>query len=855
MRIYALKPPHSLESSLQCELLRTLKPHASPVVTSAVDKTGTLLATGGADGIVKVWDIRGGYVTHTFHGHSGVISALKFFELDTSSHETDATSKKRKRRKSQNEEEQEEPSQTESTIGYRLASGGEDGKVRIWNLHKRTSAAILASHVSVVRSLDYSPEQNAIVSASRDKTVIVWDARSWKIRSTIAILEEIESAGFLKDGNLIYTGGETARLRLWKTDSPQEITLEQPSGTETEAIQEIIYCPSLRILLSVHADQTLLFHSLSPLDSVAQGGTTSPLPVVRRVSGTYGQVIDLAYVGQDKSLLALATNDEFVRIINLASPSKASESLETESSSFGAEVGLLKGHTNIIICMDVDSSGHWLATGAKDNTARLWRLDPSSNSYTSYAVFTGHAESLGAVALPHSTHVTGSAAHSNPLNYPPPFLITGSQDQTIKRWNIPKVSSTTEKDGKKQTPKAVYTRKAHDKDINALATDSSGQLFASASQDRTVKIWAAEDGSTMGVLRGHRRGVWSVAFAPAGAAPRVGAATSARGWALTGSGDKTVRVWSLADYSCVLTLEGHTNSVLKVLWLPGGGGTGAAHGDDDGAARDNRGPLVASAAADGLVRVWDLRAGECAATLDNHSDRVWALAARPAGAPPSGVGEDLVSGAGDAVVTFWRDTTSVAREDALRREERRVLLEQRLSNYAHAANWRDAVALALQLDQPGRLLALFKGVVEAEGFEEGSWTGRKEVDDVIADLGDEQIYRLLLRCRDWNTNARNAGVAQRVLRCVVDRFDAERLSKLKVGKTGKGASLKEVLEGLKVYSERHFQRVSELWDESFLLEFTLREMDEIVASGTNGSEGVNSLANEIGSGEDEIMVV
>ena len=851
MRIYALKPPHALESSIQCELLRTLKPHTSPVVTSAVDKTGTLLATGGADGIVKVWDIRGGYVTHTFHGHSGVISALKFFELDTSNQEAEASSKKRKRRKSEDEEENTEP-----TVGYRLASGGEDGKVRIWNLHKRTSAAVLASHVSVVRSLDYSPEQNALVSASRDKTVIVWDARSWKIRSTIAILEEIESTGFLMDGNFFYTGGETARLRLWTTDNPREITQEQTPGTETEAIQEIICRQSSRVLLSVHADQTLLFHSLSPLDTVPQDGTIPPLPIIRRVSGTYGQVIDLAYVGQDRNLLALATNDEFVRIINLASP-KTGGSSEAESSTFGAEVGLLKGHTDIIICMDVDWSGHWLATGAKDNTARLWRLDPLSNSYVCYAVFTGHAESLGAVALPRSLPVSGSAAHSEPLNHPPPFLITGSQDQTIKRWDIPKISSGAGKDAKRPAPKAVYTRKAHDKDINALATSPSGPLFATASQDRTVKVWAAEDGSTIGVLRGHRRGVWSVAFAPAGSALRVGTATSSRGWLLTGSGDKTVRVWSLADYSCVLTMEGHTNSVLKVLWLPtssgSSGGDGAA-ADGDDAPRESRGPLVASAGGDGLVKVWDVRAGECEATLDNHEDRVWALAARPSDVAPSSVGEDLISGAGDGVVTFWRDTTSVTREDALRREEQRVLMEQRLSNYTHGGNWRDAIVLALQLDQPGRLLALFKSVVEAEEFEQGSWTGRREVDDVIADLGDEQIYKLLLRCRDWNTNARNAGVAQRVLRCVVDRFDAEKLSKLKVSKTGKGGSLKEVLEGLKVYSERHFQRVSELWDESFLLEFTLREMDEIVGSGANGIGEVNALSNKLQSSGDELML-
>lgn len=817
MRIYALKTSISLDSGIEYELLRTVKPHTSPVVTSAVDKTGTLLGTGGADGVVKVWDIRGGFVTHTFHGHSGVISALKFFELDTSGQQVEEVSKKRKRRTSQSQEEHQETADGESTIGFRLASGGEDGKVRIWNLHKRTSAAVLDSHVSVVRSLDYSSEQSALVSGSRDKTAIVWDVRSWKIRSTIAVLEEVESTGFLKDGNLIFTGGETARLRIWITDNSREITDEQPSETETEAIQEILYYPGLPFLLSVHADQTLLFHSLAPLEDISRHGTIPPLPIIRRVSGTYGQVIDIAYLGQDKSLLAIATNDEAVRIVNIATSSTRSEQLHSGVSYFGAEVGLLKGHTDIIICMDIDWSGTWLATGAKDNTARLWRLDPSSNAYTCHAAFTGHAESLGAVALPHNPPTPGSPAHDDPLSHPPSFLITGSQDQTIKRWDIPKPSP---KDAKKTAPRALYTRKAHEKDINALATNATGQLFASASQDRLVKIWAVEDGSTIGVLRGHRRGVWSVAFSPQGTTMRIGGSASSRGWVLTGSGDKTVRVWSLTNYSCVLTMEGHTNSVLKVLWLP------SSPSSEEGT-QDKHAPLVASAGGDGLVKIWDVASGECETTLDNHTDRVWALAARPPSAPHSGVGESLISGAGDGVITFWKDTTSITREIALQKESQRVEQEQRLANYVHVGKWRDAIALALQLDQPGRLLTLFKSVVESEDFEKDSWTGRKEVDDVIGDLADEQIYRLLLRCRDWNTNARNAVVAQRVFRCVVERVDAERLSSLRVGRTARGAGLKDVLGALRAYSERHFQRVSELWDESFLLEFTLREMDEV----------------------------
>ena len=85
-------------------------------------------------------------------------------------------------------------------------------------------------------------------------------------------------------------------------------------------------------------------------------------------------------------MLALATNSEDIRIISLKSPSDDSAGmLGSHSQYFGADVAILKGHDEIIICLDVDWSGHWMATGAKDNKAKLWRIDPSSSSYTCYA--------------------------------------------------------------------------------------------------------------------------------------------------------------------------------------------------------------------------------------------------------------------------------------------------------------------------------------------------------------------------------------------------------------------------------------------------------------------------------------
>ena len=859
MRIYALQPSQTLDNAIEARLLRTLKPHTTPVVTIAVDPTSSLLATGGADGVVKVWDLRGGYSTHTFHGHSGVISALHFFHVNPADSEQPAKSKKKKSKQRNTEAQEVQPDET--TAGYRLASGGEDGNTRIWDLHKRKSVATLEAHVSVVRSLSYSPDQGLLLSASRDKTAILWDARTWEQQSTVAVLESIESAGFIEHGRFFYTGGETARLRIWSTEAGGEITQEQTPGAETEAILDILQHDGLSFLLSIRADQTLILHSLVPLASIApRGEQTQALPILRRISGTHDEVIDLAYIGSERNLLALATNLEDIRLISLEVSSKRSDD---QSVYFGADVALLKGHTDIIITLSVDWSGHWLATGAKDNTAKLWRLNSAKSDYTCYATFTGHAESISAVSLPCTMPTVGSKEYNDPLSHPPKFLVTGSQDKTVKRWDV-KVS------------RAVYTRKAHDKDINAIAISHSGtsSLFASASQDRTVKIWDVETGEAIGVLRGHKRGVWSVAFSPPGmpalTIAESGGASSAKGMVVTGSGDKTVRVWSLTDYSCLRTFEGHVNSVLKVVWLPP---------PKEGKGRGSRGVQVASAAGDGLVKVWDAQEGECAATLDNHIDRVWALAVKPPPvlsaealkkrqsqdtemeeAPSDAPTFELVSGSADSTLTFWHDTTASTALAATTQATQRVEQDQELQNHIRSSNYREAVVLALQLNHPKRLLELFTVVVNGP-HEAGSFTGRKDVDDVIASLSDSQLWNMLRRVRDWNANGRTHNIAQHVLYALLRLIPRERLLNLR-NRRRKAAvvedeevdggltdamaelstkeknkeSVKDVLDGLKAYTQRHYERLERTSEERFVLLWALQQMDSVGGDAlTNGN--------------------
>lgn len=824
MRIFTLKWS-SEGDSIEASLVRTLKPHTTPVIVIAVDRTGTLLATGGTDGAIKVWDISGGYVTHTFRGPSVLVSALRFFEVAARS-ASSRNSKGAKKQSKAADEEDEDETDNATTTNFRLASGSQDGKVRIWDLNKRSCIANLDSHVSDVQAIDYSPTQHAIVTASRDKTLIWWDAKSWKIRKVVPCLELVEAAGFLDDGNLTYSAGANGCLRIWDTDKGAELTPKQPSKSEEEGIVAGIYRPELPFILLVQVDHTLALYELASKASTTTFATPEPF---RRISGTHDEIIDMGYLLPDHSILALATNSEDVRLVSVAdSKQDASEMAWTKSETpyFGQDVALLRGHDDIVIALDVDWSGHWVATGAKDNTAKLWRIDPANDSHICWATFSGHAESLGAVALPRTLPAEGSAARTDPLNHPPPFLITGSQDQTIKKWEIPR---TPQQRDQKTNARSAFTRKAHDKDINAITVHHAGQLFASASQDKTVKVWSVEEGEVQGILRGHKRGVWTVQFSPAQMPALQGedGPITGKGVVLTGSGDKSIKLWNLADYTCIRTFEGHSNSVLKVAWL-----------SMTSRPEQSKGLVqFASAGGDGLVKIWNANSGEAECTLDNHEDRVWALAVHPDT-------NAVVSGSGDSTVTFWKDTTSETQAAASQAALKLIEQEQELENHMHAGSYREAITLALQLNHPGRLLSLFTSVVTTSKPEQGSLCGIKAVDQVLATLSDDQIYLLLLRLRDWNTNARTAPVAQRILRTLIKSYPASKFSNLQVKGSRGEKSLKDVLHGLRVYTERHYKRMEELVDESYLVEYTLQEMDSLAPS----------LQGDVSSNTDTIMI-
>jgi U3 small nucleolar RNA-associated protein 13 len=192
---------------------------------SATSPDNTLLATGSSDGIVKVWDLEGGYVTHQFRGHGGPVSALKFsFPAD---------GEKR----------------------MELFTGSTDGRVRIFDLKDISARAtgggnaakpksVLEGHVSVIRGIDVTDDGKWAITSGRDKVVLVWDLSGTdavapgkkgkskakdtptpKIVQTIICEEQVESLGLIsadetalgKPAGRIrcWTGGDKGLVRVW----------------------------------------------------------------------------------------------------------------------------------------------------------------------------------------------------------------------------------------------------------------------------------------------------------------------------------------------------------------------------------------------------------------------------------------------------------------------------------------------------------------------------------------------------------------------------------------------------------------------------------------------------------------
>uniref|UniRef100_A0A383VI50 U3 small nucleolar RNA-associated protein 13 C-terminal domain-containing protein n=1 Tax=Tetradesmus obliquus TaxID=3088 RepID=A0A383VI50_TETOB len=786
------------------ECKRTWKPHRAPVADMAIDASGGYLATGSADRAIKVTDLAGGFVTHHFTGHGGIVLRVLFH-----------------------------PKQ------LLLFSSCDSGEVRVWDLvTKSCMHSLKGGHISAVPALCLSPDGWHVLSGGRDKVACVWDIRNGARVSTVPVFEGLEGLAVLPLGSafpgvaaadaitsssssskagakrplFFATAGEKGVIRIWRSDTGTCVYTHQ--GSSSSVLQqgpgkggrkvaaaaaaagdaaaaagsefvELVLLPGGKGLMAATGDARLLF--FHP-EAGAAGAAAGSLRLTRQLIGNHDEITDLTflYSGSSSSSssaqlsetaaaadgsnaegltssagltlqpgeprrLAVATNSHEIRLFDLADASC---------------VGSCVGHRDIVLCLDAvrPAAGvELLASGAKDCEVRVW--DPSSGACL--AVAAGHVAAVTAVAW--------SKAKSKGGRY----LASGGADKLLKLWDTSKLvaaaAAAAGDDGAApQQQVAVSTLAAvaaHDKDVNALAFSPNDALLATGSQDKTIKLWRLPSLVLAATLRGHKRGVWDLAFSPVDQV------------LLSCSGDRLVKMWSVSQGSCLRTFEGHTAGVLRCCFLTAG-------------------TQVLSAGADGLLKLWDSRTGADSATFEGHEDRLWGLSASAA------PGESLVAtGGGDARVVIWRDATAAKAAEAEAAEESLVLRQQELSNALADGDYAAAARLAFQLRHPGRLLEVLRRQPGGPGAALAALQG------LVGQLAPDELATALSYCREWNTNTRNAHLAQVLLQAVLKSHSPEQILEV--------PGSRELLDGLLAYSQRHAARLDRLMRSTFLLDYTL----------------------------------
>eukprot|EP00429_Kryptoperidinium_foliaceum_P001788 CAMPEP_0176014530 /NCGR_PEP_ID=MMETSP0120_2-20121206/6872_1 /TAXON_ID=160619 /ORGANISM="Kryptoperidinium foliaceum, Strain CCMP 1326" /LENGTH=298 /DNA_ID=CAMNT_0017347477 /DNA_START=105 /DNA_END=998 /DNA_ORIENTATION=+ len=170
---------------------------------------------------------------------------------------------------------------------------------------------------------------------------------------------------------------------------------------------------------------------------------------------------------------------------------------------------------------------------------------------------------------------------------PPSVLCaSASADGTVKLWDV----SLEENNQKHVTNSGVLTPVlestfGHSRGINEVTWAKSGDPYlATASDDKTCKLWDATMGEALVEFKGHDNFVFCCDF------------NKPSNLIVTGSFDETVKLWDVRSGECVSTLPAHSDPVTAVSF-------------------NRDGTCVVSASHDGLIRIWDVCTGECLKTI------------------------------------------------------------------------------------------------------------------------------------------------------------------------------------------------------------------------------------------------
>jgi len=320
--------------------IQTLTEHSDTVKAIAISPDGKIIASGGFDQTIKLWQLETGQLIDTLTGHSSTVTSLAF-----------------------------------SPDGQTLASSSAfpDGTIKLWNLSTMRLLRTLQENSLIVLfawSIAFSPDGETLASGfNSDLTVIRGPVKLWRL-PTGELLHTLNghtwgvwSVAFTPDGRTLASGSWDGTIKLWnlRTKELKRTINESASFFDTvssfvqdfieqdfnrNAINSIAISPDGQIIASGGYDKTVKLWSMNTGE-------------LRNTLTGHSEKIESVAISPDGQIVASGSADKTIRMWNLHQ---------------GKLLCVLTEHLDTVYTLAFSPDGQTLVSGGADMTVKIWRL-------------------------------------------------------------------------------------------------------------------------------------------------------------------------------------------------------------------------------------------------------------------------------------------------------------------------------------------------------------------------------------------------------------------------------------------------------------------------------------------------
>ncbi len=333
------------------------------------------------------------------------------------------------------------------------------------------------AHGDTIYAVAYSADGAKVVTASADKTAVIWDAHTSRRLVTLDCGSVVNGAVFSPDGKRVVTASHDKTAAIWDAATGKRLAI---LTGHTGGVGSPHFSPDGTRIVTAGGDGT----------AIVWDAATGRL--LFRLSGHHDGLTSTAF-SPDGTRIVTASDDGTARVWNAA-----------DGSEYGA-VGLKGGGLTTAV-FSPDSA--WVVTAGDRQDAALWDV----RTGRLIGRLTDHGETINSAAFsPDGTR-----------------LVTGGDDNDAQVWDL-------------RTGKRMLILSGHSGAVVRVAFSNDGSRILTASGDHTAKIWDGATGALIRTLSGHEAPLNDAAFAPDGRQVVTASADgTARLWPLSDRGVVTL---------------------------------------------------------------------------------------------------------------------------------------------------------------------------------------------------------------------------------------------------------------------------------------------------------------------------